>query len=304
MKAHPLFHHAGICYLVPMVARICWLILFLSVSYASAQDRAITVQSITVEGNKAFDSLRIKNGFRNCREGGIFQLDGLTQDLASLSGLYQDEGYIKATVGPPLVTFQDLLGKGKVAAIRVPISEGPLFTVGEIAVKDVRAFRPETLLRMCPLKTGLPYSRKKLAEWVDKIEDGYHTMGYIRFTAGFKEDVHELRRVIDCTLECKEGNAYSVGKIVIEGDDSIDRSDLKRHLLLGEGGLYNPEMINLSILFLNQMGKYRPISDKDVDVKIDDATSTVDIILRIAIRQKQSIGHIQMRLGTPDGGQR
>ncbi len=231
----------------------------------------------------------------------MYQLDALNQDLAALSGLYQDEGYVRATVGPPLVTFQDVPGKGKVAVIKVPISEGPLFSVGEISVKDARAFRPETLLRMCPLKTGQPYSRKKLSEWVDKIEDGYHTMGYIRFTAGFKEEVHELRRVIDCTLECKEGNAYSVGKIVIEGDDSIDRSDLKRHLLLGEGGLYNPEMINLSILFLNQMGKYRPISDKDIDVKIDDAKSTVDIILRIAMRQKQSIG--QMRIRTPAGGQ-
>jgi len=272
-----------------MALRICLLVL-LSIGSGLAQDRATPVLSISFQGNQAFDTSRLKNELKNCREGGLYRPDGLSSDLAALTKLYQDGGYVRATVGPPTVAFQDVPNHGRFAIIKIPISEGPLFSVGDIAVKEVRAFRPETLLRMCPLKTGQPYNRKKLAEWLEKIEDGYHTMGYIRFTSGFKENVHELRQVIDCTLECKEGNAYSVGKIVIEGDDSVDRSDLKRHLLVGEGGLFNPEMVSLSIQFLNQMGRYKPISYQDVEVKIDDTKSTVDIVLRIALRQKPGSG--------------
>jgi outer membrane protein assembly factor BamA len=139
---------------------------------------------------------------------------------------------------------------------------------------------------MCPLSTGQAYSRQKIAEWQDKIEDGYRTMGYIRFQATVHEDVHELQKVVDCTLECKEGNAYSVGKISVVGDELINSLDFKRHLLVSEGGLFNPEMVPLSIQFLNRMKVYRPISDSDVEIKIDDQKSTVDLVFHLALLRK------------------
>ena len=220
------------------------------------------------------------------REGGWYQPDTLGMELQNLASFYRDEGYLRAKVGPPSVVFQTDPVKGRTAAIRVPISEGPLFSVGRIAVKNVQAFSPATLMQMCPLGTGQAYSRKKIAEWKDKIKDGYHTMGYIRFEATVREEIHELQKVVDCTLECREGTAYSVGKITVVGDESINRVDFKRRLLVGEGGLYNPELVDLSIQFLNQMNIYRPISDSDIEIKIDDAKSTVDLIFHLALLRK------------------
>jgi len=266
--------------------RFCFVALSLVFLGARGQAQSVLIRSLTFEGNKNIDAGRLRSQLRVSREGGWYQPDMLGMELQNLEKFCRDEGYLRAKVGPPSVDFQADPVKGRTAAIRVPISEGPLFTVGRIAVKNVQAFSPATLIQMCPLRTGQTYSRKKVAEWQDKIEDGYRTMGYIRFEAAVREDIHELQKVVDCTLECKEGNPYSVGKITVVGDESINRANFKRHLLVGEGGLYNPELISLSIQFLNQMNVYRPISDSDVEIKIDDAKSTVDLIFHLALLRK------------------
>jgi hypothetical protein len=77
-----------------------------------------------------------------------------------------------------------------------------------------------------------------------------------------------------------------VGKITVVGDESINTSDFKRHLLLGEGGLYNPEMVSLSIQFLNQMRVYKPISESDVQSRIDDTRNTVDLVFHLSLLRK------------------
>lgn len=268
--------------------RICFVALSLVFLGARAQAQSVPIRSLTFEGNKSVDAGRLRSQLHMSREGGWYQPDTLGMELQNVVSFYRDEGYLRAKVGPPSVVFQTDPVKGRTAVIRVPISEGPLFSVGRIAVKNVQAFSPATLMQMCPLRTGQAYSRKKIAEWQDRIKDGYHTMGHIRFEATVREEIHELQKAVDCTLECKEGTAYSVGKITVVGDESINRADFKRHLLVGEGGLYNPELIYLSIQFLNQMNIYRPISDSDIEIKIDDAKGTVDLIFHLALLRKPS----------------
>ena len=268
--------------------RFCFAAISLVFLGAGVQAQSIPIRSLSFEGNKSVDTGRLRSQFNISKEGGWYQPDTLGVELQNLEKFYQDEGYLRARVGPPSVDFQADPVKGRSAAIRVPISEGPLFTVGQIAVKNVRAFSPATLMQMCPLRAGQAYSRKRIVEWQDRIEDAYHTMGYIRFQATVREDIHELQKVVDCTLDCKEGNAYSVGKITVEGDEAINRSDFKRRLLVGEGGLYNPQLVSISIQFLNQTNVYRPISESDVEIKIDDAKSTVDLTFHLTLLRKPS----------------
>jgi outer membrane protein assembly factor BamA len=276
-------HAARDCQTIALCRTSCVVALSLVFLVAAAGAQSIPIRSLTFDGNQGIDSGKLRSQLRISREGGWYHPDTLNTELQNLAKFYQDEGYLRAKVGPPSVDFQADPVKGRVAAIHVPISEGPLFTAGKIAVTNVQAFKPATLIQMCPLRTGQAYSRRKIAQWQDKIEDGYHTMGYIRFESTVHEEVHDQLRVVDCTLECKEGDAYSVGKITVIGDEAINRSDFRRHLLLGEGGLYNPELIFISIQFLNRMKVYQPIAESDVETKIDDARRTVDLIFHLAL---------------------
>ncbi len=252
----------------------------------SAQAQYVRILSLGFEGNRNIDSGRLRNLLRYSREGGSYNADMLARELQYIERYYQDQGFLRAKVGPPSVDLHSDSTGSRVASIRVPVVEGSLYKAGRLAVKNVQAFTPATLMQMCPLTEGQHYSRQKIAEWQSKIEDGYRTLGYIRFQAAVHEDIHELSKVVDCTLECREGNAYSVGKITVVGDESINTLDFKRHLLVSEGGLFNPEMVPLSLQFLNQMRMYRPISDSDVEIRIDDEKSLVDLTFHVSLLRK------------------
>jgi outer membrane protein assembly factor BamA len=93
--------------------------------------------------------------------------------------------------------------------------------------------------------------------------------------------LNDIEKTVDCSLDCLEGKAYRVGKITLVGDESIDRSKFIRRLLLSEGGIFNPENLVLSVQFLNQAGLYKPLSNSDIELKIDDALGTVDLTFRL-----------------------
>jgi len=228
----------------------------------------------------------LKNQLRVCREGGWYNADMVKAELQGLEAFYQDEGFLRAKVGDPVVELRPIPGKGQGAVIRVPVTEGARYSLGELRIQNAQGFKPATLLRLSPLGSGQPYSRSKLAQWHEKIEDAYHTMGYIRAEFRLQEEIHEVRKIVDVVLDCNEGPAYRVGKITVPGDDSINTAEFKKQLLVGEGGLYNPEMLGLTLHFLNNMRAYKTISPSDVEVRINDASATVDLIFHVTPLKK------------------
>lgn len=252
----------------------------------SAYAQAIPIVSLAFEGNRAVDATMLKAQLRITREGGWYNASHLQAELQGLEAFLQDQGFLRAKVGPPRIEKRAVPGKGEAAVIRIPIVEGTRYVLGELQIQNVQVVRPSSLLQMSPIRPGQPYSRGRLAEWRAKIDEMYHSMGYIRAETTLKEEVRDARGIVDCILECKEGSAYRIGKIDVTGDASLNRSEFKRLILLGEGSTYNPEMLILSVQFLNTLRTYRPISESDVEVKIDDATHTVNITFKVTPLQK------------------
>jgi outer membrane protein insertion porin family len=262
-------------------ARLLAAMILVAACVRSAPAQSVPILSVTFDGNKAFDTAALKAQMRINRDGGWYSPEGLQLELKTLGDFLQNAGFLRARVGPPQVEMRAVPNKGQAAVIRIPIVEGTRYVLGDLHVRNAVAFKTATLLQMSPLRAGQPYSRARLYEWREKIEEAYHTMGYIRVELDAKEEIHDLKGVVDCVLECKEGNAYRIGKILVSGDDSISRPDFKKLLLVGEGSLYNPEMVSLSLQFLNTLRTYRPLTDSDVEIKIDDAKSTVDLTFKV-----------------------
>jgi outer membrane protein insertion porin family len=268
-----------------MFLRTCIAAALLALICRAEAVQVIPIGSISFEGNREISSAKLKMQLRLNREGGAYQPEILKHELRALQSFCRDEGYLQASIGTPVV---DLLGQGngRTAAIRIPVVEGPLFRTGEVEVKNVRAFRVASLLQMSPLRKGEPYSRRRLADWRQKIVEGYQSMGYLRLDINLKEQLHEHSNTVDVTLDVKEGNPYRVSKITVVGD--VNPSEFKRRLLAGEGGLYNPEMISLSLQFINQLGLYAPLSQSDIEIKYDDERSAVELVFRVSAAKTRS----------------
>ncbi len=250
-----------------------------------AQDSPIIITAISFEGNQSIGEPQLKRQLRLSLVGRPYSAENLKADLQRVDDVYRDEGFLGVKVGPPDVQIQ-APGSDQGAVIRIPILEGPRYRVRNLSVKNAQILSQESLVQMCPLQKGQPYSRVRISMWQSKIEEAYLAMGYLRARCIVREVLNESENTVDCVLECIEGKPYTVGKITIVGDDSIDRLQFKRHLLLSEGGVFNPETLDLSIQFLNRMRVYRSLDNSDVEVRIDDAGSTVDLTWHVFLRER------------------
>jgi outer membrane protein insertion porin family len=272
----------------PGVTSMVAAILLLTTGVPGAGGPAVPILGIEFEGNRALTDTDLKARLRVTREGGWYSPERLQLEIRMLTEFLHDQGFLRASVGPPSVELREAPPRGQGAVIRIPVSEGTRYTLGDLRVTSVQAFKPATLLQLSPLRSGQPYSRARMAEWKDKIEESYHTMGYARVELEIKEEIHPLKAVVDAVLECREGVAYRVSKITVVGDDSVDGAAFRKLLLVGEGGLYNPQMVSLSLQFLNTLRTYRPLSESDVEVKLDDARATAELVFRVAPMRRPS----------------
>jgi outer membrane protein insertion porin family len=248
---------------------------------AGAQVSPVPIAAVSFEGNQSIATKQLKQQLSFSVEGGRYTAEILKADLQHVEKLYQDEGFLDAKIGPPDVRVQKSAG-GEAAYIRIPIAEGPRYSAGKVTVRNAEILDSLTLLQMCPLQKGQPYRRTQLVQWQEKIEDAYHSLGHLRAACRAQEYRDTGNRTVDCALTCTAGSSYSVGKITVVGDESINRSEFKRRLLLSEGGIYNQDNLILSIQFLNQMRLFKPIAFSDVEMMIDDARSTVDLAFHLS----------------------
>jgi len=260
-----------------------WLLFFvfclLPASWAGqAQGRRIG--ALHFQGNRILNSDQLQRGLPAGRVGSPYDPAAVQGQLKRLEDMYREEGYFQARIGPPIVSLLSADDLNTLSII-IPITEGRPFAVGEIRIQDTEVFPSATLLQMCPLSRGQPYQRRGLNDWIDKLKESYRELGFIRFEPSLREEADDAWEVVNLILDCKEGAAYSVAKISVEGNPLVNPLDFKRRLLLAEGGLFNPDMISISLFYLNQMRIYGSISESDVEISIDDTRHTVDLTFRL-----------------------
>jgi outer membrane protein assembly factor BamA len=276
---NPKSRYSGFCLLTSVFCLLSSCFCLLSTSWA-AQSQGARIGTLRFQGNRVFNSDQLQRRLPAGREGTPYDPAAVQSQLKRLEEMYREEGYFQARVGPPIVNIQSS-GELNTVSIVIPITEGQLFTVGEIRIKDTKVFPSATLLQMSPLSPGQPYKRRKLNDWIDKLRASYREMGYIRLELSSREETDDARKVVNLTLDCREGAAYRVEKIAVGGNPSINPLEFKRRLLLAEGGLFNPDMISTSLFYINQMRIYGSILESDVEIRIDDARHTVDLTFRL-----------------------
>ena len=247
------------------------------------------IVSIRFQGNVSIDESRLRAGMHVCREGNPYSPEALKFELQEVEKTYRDAGFLSAKVGPPRVSYRNAEGRGPGVAILIPIEEGPLYGLGRLSIEGAEVTNPETFIQMSPLRPGQTYNRSLVNEWLGKIKLSYDEIGHIRFDARVQEHVNESDHTVDCVLEFKEGSPYRVGKITV-AHDTVNPAEFKKQLLVGEGGLYNPDMLAYTIQYLNLRRVYQPIGPSDVDVRIDDTAHKVDLVFHVTPLKKPSSG--------------
>jgi outer membrane protein assembly factor BamA len=183
--------------------RLSVILLWISAAGVSPAAQPALIVSINFQGNQKMDSAQLKSKLRVCREGNWYSPGALKVELDEVERFYRDSGFLKAEVGPPSIENKYVQGRGQGVVIQIPVTEGPLYSLGQVVIKGAHVLNPAALLQMAPLRTGVPYNRGVMMEWVNRIRGSYHEIGYIRFDANMREDTHVAERTVDCILELR-----------------------------------------------------------------------------------------------------
>ena len=282
----------------------------------------VKVGQIRFEGNHAFSDRKIIRAMRHSRPYAIplkfFEVDvmaktydrrKLAEDLeVGIRGLYQDNGYFKVLVKEPITETVDVnraglpgplpvVGRkrGKVTNITIPIEEGELYHMGKLFIRNADpekglSLNAELLPKIFPLKPGDIFAVDKVRKALEDYRKIYGEYGYIDFTAVPLTDVDEPTKTINLTLEFDEQKQFFVRHIEFSGNLTTRDKVIRRELLLDEGDLFNNRLWEISILRLNQLDYFERIKPENAEIKRNVKEATVDVVLKVKEKGKQSIG--------------
>jgi outer membrane protein insertion porin family len=234
--------------------------------------------------------------------------DKLIEDQeVGVRGLYQDNGYMKVSLPDPILENVDTQGwklgipltgrtTGKAVNITIPIEEGDKYTMGTIKIVSsdpdkALSLKADALKTVFPLKPGDVFSAAKVRKAMETYTNIYGQYGFIDFVPQPQMDFDEQAKRINVTMQFDEGKQYYVRRIEFSGNTTTRDKVIRRELLIDEGQLFNKRAWEISILRLNQLNYFDKIeADKSAEIKRDTKAGTVDILLKLKEKGKQSIG--------------
>jgi len=284
----------------------------------------VKVGQIIIQGNTAFSSRRIIRAMRHSRPNAIplaflgsipimsktYDRGKLDEDLEiGIRGLYQDNGYFKVLVKDPVLNTVDinrggvpgpipvpLVGAkhGKATNITIGIEEGERYRMGTLHIRSADpekglSLKTEFLESIFPIKNGEIFSVAKVRKSIEDYTKLYGNYGFIDFTAVPDTEVHDDTKTIDLTFAFDEQKPYFVRRIEFSGNTATRDKVIRREIALSEGDLFRNNLWELSLLRLNQLDYFEPVKAENADIKRNVKQGTVDILLKLKEKGKQSI---------------
>jgi len=289
----------------------------LSLTFVVNEGPKVKVGEFTITGNNSFTKSWVTWQMKQLHPYGIphsiilenvfaktFDQDKLEYDADKLREAYQDKGYYEAKVLDPGVTIVQRGGSGWrlplfkpnnvgiFANIKVPVEEGRLYHLHTANFLGVKLFRqPSALLSLFGMHEGDVFSTDKLRKGLENLRKYYGILGYWDFVP--EPDVQTIADTdqIDLTITADEGRQFFVRRIEFTGNTTTRDKVIRRQFLLDEGDIFNTQLLDLSILRLNQLGYFEMLKKEDaVDIKRNPQSDTVDLTLKVKERGKNSIG--------------
>jgi len=283
-----------------------------ALSFIVVEGPKVKVGSIRFTGNTVFSNGRLVRAMKYSRPSGAppwfywfhktYDKEKIEADLEQVRELYQEHGYFFAqpsfdfktqTIDTrrPLYLFFLGRGRGKRVDVTIPIDEGAQYRMGRFAIRGAKFFKQEPLLRSYPLKQGDIFNLTRVKKSLEDYKKIYGAFGYINFVADPDIEPDRKKKLINLTLDFNEGDQYFVHRIEFSGNNKTRDKVIRRELLVNEGDLFNTNFWDLSILRVNQLGYFNMIKkDEGYDVTQNNQNHTVDILLKVKEKGKNSIG--------------
>jgi len=284
------------------------------VNFTIKEGPTVKVGNIRFTGNQHIGSLELRRAMKNLKPIGIpysiifedifpqtFDASKLEEDSERVRQAYRDKGYYTAAIEEPKTQIRDQGGlnwftfrpnKGKRIDILLPVEEGSRYRLGTITFTGNKTVKNLHALRSTfAVKDGDLFNATLIGKGLENLKKSYGSLGFINFGAIPKPVFDEDKKTVSLVIDIDEGKPFYVSRIEFQGNTITRDKVIRRELMLDEGSVYNSQLWEYSLLRLNQLEYFEPLKvDQDSEAHQDSEAGTVDLLLKVKEKGKNSIG--------------
>ena len=268
----------------------------------------VRIGDIRFEGNTVFPDDKLRASLEVTKERGLISIfkghdkyikDKVEYDLqVNLLQSYRANGYIFCKAGEPKVEIVEaprglllMFRKTKQQYyITIPIEEGEQFKYGDFAVEGVTTLDADEVERFYNVTSGEVVNYVALKKANETLRKAYSRNGYLDVTVMPEVNPDVETKTVSLTVRVEEGKQYIVHRIKFAGNTKTLDKVLRREFFLEEQDRFNGDLLDMSVLRVNQLGFFEKIEEKDYEVVKRPDLSEVDIVVTVKERSQQSIG--------------
>ncbi|MGH9431586.1 MAG: POTRA domain-containing protein [Terriglobia bacterium] len=200
---------------------------------------------------------------------GVFSHQLLTQDVASLTDLYQSRGYLAAKVTPKLKPGPDELW------VTFSINEGPQSKVRGLSLKGVAAETARKLGATLPMQPGHPYSPALAADDRDAIFTYFSKQGYNQAAVTWTVSPESPQHTVDLVYTIKPGGREFVQSVVLVGRQHVRPGVVLSKLTFKQGQPLDESSLFESQTRLYDLGLFSQVQIAPTDLEGSGGERTV-----------------------------
>ncbi len=287
------------------------------ITFAIDEGPKVKVGHILIDGNTAINSRDVVRAMKNLKPIGLphsllfenlfartYDSTKLEEDSERIRQMYQSRGYFQARVTNHKEQVYDVYGHGikiplinpkrtgKRVDVTMVVREGDKYYLRNFQFVGMKLFRTPDLIerQVFRMAAGDVFSTEKLQKGLDDLRKLYGNFGYIDFVPSPDPEVVPGKDQVDLTVDVDEGHQFFIRRIDFQGNTTTRDRVIRRELVIDEGDLYSQQLLDTSILRLNQLGYFDPLKPEDAwTITRDTKTNTVDLLLKVHERGKNSI---------------
>src|SRR5262245_5457456 len=280
----------------------------------------VKVKKIDFHGNTLFSDRELRKSMKYIKQTGLISTftGKATFDRNKLEGSlelgvrakYHEKGHIKLLIKEPRIDVRDVSGisffpipfkpsKGKRVFIDVDLEEGNQYRVGDVNFTGNTLFNKEVLLRVFGMQQGEVFNGELIRKGFENLKKIYGSQGYINFTPIPRQDIDDEAKLVNVVFDFDEGHRYRLRRLDFVGNTTTRDKVIRREVMVNEGEFFSTQLMDISLLRLNQLGFFDQLKDEDAEQKPDPKASPgpdgpetwwVDVNLKVKEKGKNSIG--------------
>jgi outer membrane protein insertion porin family len=235
-------------------------------------------------------------GIMGFGSGGPFRQDAFERDIAVLSALYYDRGFLEVSINTPRVMLTpDRTG----IEVSLTINEGPRFRIRQLRVyergEDGNEVDPiggrRNLRLMVRAEAGDYFNRAQLLEDLGAIRTLYRDAGFANVEATPQTQLDQTRHEVDIVVPVVRGPPVYFERIEVRGNTKTRDRVIRREIEIDEGALVTETGLERSRRNVTALGYF-----ERVDISTEQGSAVDKMVVYIEVGERPT-GTFQVGAG-------